>query len=50
VREIAQQHGATVELTANPRSTAPKFPGCLFRLAFPLYTPPAAAQEETQYE
>jgi len=50
VREIAQQHDATVELTTNPRSLAPKMPGCLFRLTFPLYTPPAPAPEETQYE
>ncbi len=41
VREIAQQHDATVELASNPRSLAPKMPGCLFRLTFPLYAPPA---------
>jgi two-component system sensor histidine kinase TctE len=38
VREIAQQHGAEVTLSDNPRSEQKKFPGCLFRLSFP--TPP----------
>lgn len=50
VREIAQQHDATVELTSNPRSLTPKMPGCLFRLVFPLYTPPLPAPDDTQYE
>ncbi|MBV8635499.1 MAG: sensor histidine kinase N-terminal domain-containing protein [Burkholderiaceae bacterium] len=36
VREIAQQHGAEVDLFSNPRSHDPKFPGCLFRIALPL--------------
>ncbi|PWF54749.1 sensor histidine kinase [Massilia glaciei] len=35
VREIAQQHGAEVELSDNPRGAAGS-PGCLFRLAFAL--------------
>jgi two-component system sensor histidine kinase TctE len=35
VREIAQQHGAEIDIFNNPRSTAPKLPGCLFRLTFP---------------
>jgi two-component system sensor histidine kinase TctE len=35
VREIAQQHGARVEVFNNPRSTLGKTPGCLFRLSFP---------------
>jgi two-component system sensor histidine kinase TctE len=47
VREIAQQHDATVELTTNPRSLAPKMPGCLFRLVFPIYTPPPPPEEST---
>jgi two-component system sensor histidine kinase TctE len=38
VREIAQQHGAEIEIFDNPRSTHNKFPGSLFRLTFP---PPA---------
>jgi two-component system sensor histidine kinase TctE len=35
VKEIALAHGATIELFSNPRSVAPKLPGCLFRLSFP---------------
>jgi two-component system sensor histidine kinase TctE len=35
VREIAQQHGAEIEIFNNPRSTRKKFPGSLFRLTFP---------------
>ncbi|MES2296417.1 MAG: sensor histidine kinase N-terminal domain-containing protein [Pseudomonadota bacterium] len=34
VREIAQQHGAHIELFDNPRSTAPRMPGCLVRVTF----------------
>jgi two-component system sensor histidine kinase TctE len=40
VREIAQQHGAEVDIFNNPRSNAPKSPGCLFRLSFPAYPAP----------
>jgi len=32
VREIAQQHGAIVDIFNNPHSHDPKFPGCLFRV------------------
>jgi hypothetical protein len=32
VREIAQQHGAEVDIFNNPRATQPKLPGALFRL------------------
>jgi two-component system, OmpR family, sensor histidine kinase TctE len=39
VREIAQQHGADIDIFSNPRSTDAKLPGCLFRLTFP---PPGA--------
>lgn len=35
VREIAQQHGADIDLFNNPRSYTVKWPGCLFRLSFP---------------
>ena len=35
VREIAQQHGAEVDIFNNPRSYEKKWPGCLFRLSFP---------------
>lgn len=34
VREIAQQHGAHVDIFNNPHSHEPKFPGCVFRVAF----------------
>ena len=46
VREVAQQHGAEVDLYANPRSTDPKFPGCLFRVSFPLRAPDSPPEEE----
>jgi two-component system sensor histidine kinase TctE len=35
VREIAQQHGAEVDIFNNPRSHSKKLPGSLFRLTFP---------------
>ncbi len=40
VREIAQQHGAEVDVFNNPRSDARKAPGCLFRVSFPPPAPP----------
>lgn len=43
VREIAQQHGADVDIFNNPRSVGIKSPGCMFRLTFPAY--PAREQE-----
>jgi two-component system sensor histidine kinase TctE len=47
VREIAQQHGAEVDLFSNPRAQNPKYPGCMFRLSFPLHAPePATLDEE----
>jgi two-component system sensor histidine kinase TctE len=42
VREIAQQHGAEIDLFNNPRSVAPKMPGTLLRLTFP----PEASHDE----
>lgn len=33
VREIAQQHGADIDIFNNPRSHDPKLPGCLFRVS-----------------
>ncbi|MCA1325283.1 sensor histidine kinase [Herbaspirillum sp. alder98] len=36
VREIAQQHQATVDIVDNPRSTDPRNPGSLFRVSFQL--------------
>ncbi|MGZ3183380.1 MAG: sensor histidine kinase N-terminal domain-containing protein [Telluria sp.] len=41
VREVAQQHGAEIDLFDNPRSHANKYPGCLFRISFP---PPEAIE------
>jgi two-component system sensor histidine kinase TctE len=35
VREIAQQHGAEIEVFNNPRSHSKRLPGSLFRLTFP---------------
>ncbi|SFG34311.1 two-component system, OmpR family, sensor histidine kinase TctE [Duganella sp. CF458] len=46
VREVAQQHDAEVDLFANPRTTDPKYPGCLFRVTFPLRVPDAPPEEE----
>ena len=36
VREIAQQHGAEIDIFGNPRSHEPKHPGCLLRIALKL--------------
>jgi two-component system sensor histidine kinase TctE len=36
VREIAQQHNATIDVSNNPRSIDPKAPGCLFRVSMQL--------------
>jgi two-component system sensor histidine kinase TctE len=44
VREIAQQHGAEIDLFNNPRAPLPKQPGALFRLTFPL--PPAPQEDD----
>jgi two-component system sensor histidine kinase TctE len=44
VREIAQQHGAEVDVYNNPRSTLRKSPGCLFRVTFP---PPDISHDDT---
>jgi two-component system sensor histidine kinase TctE len=46
VREIAQQHGAEVDIFSNPRSLQAKLPGCLFRVGFPLPPAPPADEEE----
>jgi two-component system sensor histidine kinase TctE len=43
VREIAQQHGAEVDVFSNPRGFAKKLPGSLFRVTFP---PPPPPEEE----
>ncbi|MES2114267.1 MAG: sensor histidine kinase N-terminal domain-containing protein [Pseudomonadota bacterium] len=49
VREVAQQHGAEVDIYANPRSQSAKLPGSLFRLTFPLLPAPPAPDDETIY-
>jgi two-component system sensor histidine kinase TctE len=36
VREIADRHGAEIDVFNNPRSHEQKFPGSLFRVTFPL--------------
>ncbi len=36
VREIAQRHGAEVDIFNNPRATDPRYPGSLFRISLPL--------------
>ena len=36
VREVAQQHGAEIDIFNNPRSHDPKYPGCMLRVALPL--------------
>lgn len=35
VREIAQKHGADIDIFSNPRSHDARFPGCLFRISLP---------------
>jgi two-component system sensor histidine kinase TctE len=35
VREIAQTHGAFIDIFNNPRSTDGRYPGCLFRVSLP---------------
>ena len=37
VREIASQHGASITISDNPQPQDPDFPGCLFRISFPLH-------------
>jgi two-component system sensor histidine kinase TctE len=36
VREIAQQHGATIDIFNTPCSNDPRLPGCLFRISLPM--------------
>ena len=49
VREIAQQHGADIDLFHNPRAPQPKWPGSLFRLSFPMQAPDAPDDDEINY-
>jgi two-component system sensor histidine kinase TctE len=45
VREIAQQHGAEVEVAANPRCGNSKLPGSLFRVFLRMQQRPANIEE-----
>ena len=49
VREIAQQHGAEVDIFNNPRATSPKLPGTLLRLSIALLLPDAPEEDEITY-
>ena len=50
MREIAQQHGAEIDIFNNPRSTGnSKLPGSLFRLTFPLRAPADEPEPEEPY-
>ncbi|AVR99039.1 sensor histidine kinase [Pseudoduganella armeniaca] len=49
VREIAQQHGAEIDIFSNPRAPQPKYPGSLFRLTFPPRPQATPPDEETPY-
>ncbi|MBV6324046.1 sensor histidine kinase [Duganella violaceipulchra] len=49
VREIAQQHGAEVDIYNNPRAQQSKLPGALFRLTFPLPPRPPEQEGEPPY-
>jgi two-component system sensor histidine kinase TctE len=45
VREIAQQHGAEVEIQANPQCRDRKLPGALLRVRLPMHTPQQTIEE-----
>ena len=45
VAEIAQQHGAEIEIYNNPHSNDKAHPGSLFRVSLALQEKPAAAEE-----
>lgn len=42
VREIAQKHGANIDIFNNPRSQDARFPGSLFRISLPITSDPLA--------
>lgn len=48
VREIAQQHDATIDIANNPHSHTPKLPGCLIRVTFPAIPEMQSAPENHQ--
>ena len=45
VREIAQQHGAEIDIFNNPRCHDPRFPGSLFRVTLRMRPQPAGADD-----
>ncbi|HVL75701.1 MAG TPA: sensor histidine kinase N-terminal domain-containing protein [Noviherbaspirillum sp.] len=45
VREIVQQHGATVQIHDNPHSQDPRFPGTLIIVLLPLFQRPALTED-----
>ena len=49
VREIAQQHGAEVEIYNNPHSNDKAHPGSLFRVSLALQEKPATAEESVSH-
>ena len=49
VREIAQQHGAEVDIFHNPRAHTPKLPGTLLRLSIALLPPEPPLEDEITY-
>lgn len=49
VREIAQQHGAEVDIFNNPRAQSPKLPGTLLRLSIALLLPDAPEEDDITY-
>lgn len=49
VREIAQQHGAEVDIFHNPRAQAPKLPGTLLRLSIALLPPATPPEDDITY-
>ena len=50
VREIAQQHGAEVEIYNNPHSNDKAHPGSLFRVSLALQEKPATAEESVSHD
>ena len=49
VREIAQQHGAEVDIFHNPRAHSPKLPGTLLRLSVALLLPDPPEEDDITY-
>ncbi|MNU10525.1 hypothetical protein D3C72_2577210 [compost metagenome] len=49
MREIAQQHGAEVDIFNNPRAQSPKMPGTLLRLSIALLLPETPEEDDITY-